>query len=126
MKNERVYMSKQVVTECPCCHRPIAADNQMVVDFDARIVMRNGKALTLVGKQWETFAFFARKFPAPVSNSMLMDAVYGGDPDGGPDSLNIVSVVKFHLRKKLKPLGIGISSTGGPGSTSRLVLFDVV
>ena len=126
MRDERTYSSKEAISECPCCHRPIAADNQMVVDFDARIVMRNGKALTLVGKQWETFAFFARKFPAPVTNEMLMDVLYGDDPDGGPDALNIASVVKCHLRKKLKPLGIGIASIGGPGSTSRLVLFDVV
>lgn len=126
MKNERVYMSKQVVMECPCCHRPIAADSQMAVDYDTRTVTRNGKALVLAGKQWETFACFAKKFPAPVTNEMLMDVLYGDDPDGGPDSLNIVSVVKFHLRKKLEPLGIGIVSTGGPGSTSRLVLFDVV
>lgn len=64
---------------------------------------------------------FVARHPEGVTSEQIKGAVYGGDPDGGPESGNIVSVHISKMRPALAEVGVTIRSTRGPGATYRLV-----
>lgn len=52
----------------------------------------------------------------------LVDAVYRDAEDGGPDNAEVtVRTQVWHLNKRIKKLGLQISSTRGPGAVYRPV-----
>ena len=89
---------------CPCCGQFIppkvgALDN-----------MRVKKRI---------YEFIARN-PQGVSRDEIMDAAYADDPDGGPESVNVISVHVLRINKILEHEGVRIQSTRGPHATYRL------
>jgi hypothetical protein len=50
-----------------------------------------------------------------------MDALYFDDPQGGPDSENVVSVFLCKIRKTL--LNTGVEISGGKGNRLRQLTF---
>lgn len=62
--------------------------------------------------------------PHGVTRGQLMWLVYGEDPNGGPDSPNVVCVHIWHANKELRPQGYEITASRGRGSLYRLVKYD--
>ena len=62
---------------------------------------------------------------AGISRPDVAAIVYSDDPDGGPDSSNVISVVIHKMNKKLAPHGMKIQSTGGPGAVYRLIKIEL-
>jgi hypothetical protein len=57
----------------------------------------------------------------PRTNIELQDAMYGDRPDGGPENGNtVVSVLVNQMKHRLRPHGMTVRSTGGPGALYRL------
>lgn len=61
------------------------------------------------------------KHPEGLNRKTIVDLVYGDDPDGGPENMNVISVHVKKMNPRLAPQGLRITSTGGPYSTYRLV-----
>lgn len=61
------------------------------------------------------------KNPQGIGRDEIMDKVYGDDPDGGPEFVNVISVHVLRINKLLKAEGVKIHSTRGPHATYRLV-----
>ena len=69
------------------------------------------------GKRRQTMYDFIAGHPEGVTVWQILDHVYAVDPSGVPDQPNIVSVVAKQTNRILKPFGIQIKGSGGPGST---------
>lgn len=82
---------------CPCC-------GQIILD---RIVLE----LTPIQRRiWE---IVSRRRELPTMR--LRELTWADDPDGGPDSHNLLSMHVGNINKKLKPHGMMIYGTRGPG-----------
>lgn len=69
--------------------------------------------LALTGKEAVVFGVLMKR--NSVSKRMLMDALYGGRPDGDAAEEKIVDVFVCKLRAKLKPYGVDIETNWGQG-----------
>lgn len=63
---------------------------------------------TIFGELWK-----ARSAKRLVNKTRLMFVLYGDDPDGGPESDNIIAVKLMHLRKAIAPLGLTVRGRFG-------------
>jgi hypothetical protein len=90
---------------CPCCKRPLPPK----IIVGGRIRQR---VLDYVAKS------------AGVTTQQIMDHVYADDPNGGPDSVNVITSTVRHINKRIKPYGLRIKGSGGPGSTYSLVRLE--
>lgn len=82
---------------CSLCGRPI-----LVLDPNAMTIQR---------RQKQVLEMLLRSPGRFVAKSRIIDAIYGDDPDGGPDDAE--GSVQAHiskLRRLLKPLGYSIES----------------
>lgn len=74
------------------------------------------------------FDLLARTVGAPVMRDVIMDRMYGGRRDGGPDTGD--SVLKVHvcqLRRRIEPYGWTISnSKGGAGQLAHWRLIPTI
>ncbi len=71
--------------------------------------------------QFKVWDALRRAGPDGLSASALAERVYAGE-DGGPDTaINCIWGHAYHANKRLAALGQRIVSSGGPGSTYRLV-----
>jgi hypothetical protein len=59
--------------------------------------------------------------PNGITRPQLIQAVYGGDPNGGPLHGNVVSVLVHHANRQLRPQGYEITASRGRGGLYRLV-----
>jgi hypothetical protein len=91
---------------CSCCGHPLP---------------ESGPREALTGMQKRMFDIVLRSGTAGISGPELMNRLYEGNPNGGPDSLNIVAVMAHAMRKQIEEFGISIVSTRGPGGTYRIV-----
>ena len=63
--------------------------------------------------------------PDGITRAELLDVVYSGDVDGGPDNPNTISVLIKLANAELLPQGYRIESTWrGPGARYRMVRTD--
>jgi hypothetical protein len=89
---------------CPCCKREF------------------GPEINVGGTIRQRIFDYIAKYPEGVTSRRIIDAVYADDPDGGPDSMNIVTVTVRQINKRIVPLGYRIDGDrGGVGSKYRLV-----
>jgi hypothetical protein len=58
--------------------------------------------------------------PDGITRREIIDAVYASDPNGGPDTENVISVLVKRANEDLADQGYRITSDGGPGSRYRL------
>jgi hypothetical protein len=93
-----------VTKTCPCCGQPIPP------------------ALTLPPILQRIYDFVQR-WPG-CTRSQIADHVYADDPNGGPDSLQVISQHVWRLNVLLKPHGLMVRSHGGPDSTYRIERAD--
>jgi hypothetical protein len=61
------------------------------------------------------------KRPYGLTTRELFDAVYFDDPDGGPNSLKIFSVMKRHINKQLRRHGYVIEAEMADGARFKIM-----
>lgn len=62
---------------------------------------------------------YVRKHPNCVVSEIIA-SIYADDPNGGPETGNIISVWLNRMKPKLRANGLEITCTGGRGATYRL------
>jgi DNA-binding response OmpR family regulator len=85
---------------CPCCGHPLSDD-------EVEVVLRP--------KERKLYQALLRGGQAGITNSGLMDHVYADDPDGGSLDSNVIAVMASRMRPLMKPFGLTIRASGGPG-----------
>ena len=95
--------------KCPCC-------GQEVSDF-----LWVDRELVRLGAMQQRLVNILKAAPEGLTVYDVVDRLYSSSASGGPSGNNIIAVMAAHINKKLKPLGISIRGTGGPGSVYRLV-----
>lgn len=93
------------VDVCKCCGHPIPP---------------YGVRGALTGLQRRIFDTVARSGQHGVPVSRIMDAVYASDIGGGPDSSNIIAVVRKQMEPTLTRFGYAIKVRRGPGAVWRV------
>lgn len=71
----------------------------------------------------------AKAYPSPVKTVDLVDALYGHDPDGGPDhASHAVSAMIEHIRRRIAKYGWTIPpAMRGPGASGyRLAPIETI
>lgn len=109
-------------THCPCCGHPISIGADLRWHPQSRTLSGHGLVLMLSPQRTIIFDVLWRAYPTGrlIEREELMDAVYAGDFNGGPESDKSLSVQLVHLRKALAPFNLGIKSRTG----CRLVILD--
>jgi hypothetical protein len=62
--------------------------------------------------------------PEGLTRKRLFEMVYADDIDGGPDNMNVISVLVRHANRELWPQGWKIVTTIGRGALYKLVKTD--
>jgi hypothetical protein len=93
------------VKVCACCGHPLPVYDTL-------------KGLT--PSQQRIFELVEKAGQAGVSRRELMDKIYGGNPNGGPSSPNVLNVQKTKMQIVLQSRGLKITSEGGHYARWRL------
>lgn len=89
---------------CPACHRPLAPK------------------LVVTGPVRQRIVNIVADRPDGITRGELIDVVYSGDPNGGPENLNTVSVLIHCANQQLVKQGYRIEAAWrGRGGRYRLV-----
>jgi len=75
----------------------IVIDN-IEIDFDAKIVKKDGKIIDLTAKEYELLEFLLSKRGSLVSTEMIQDQLWSNDEF---ISSNVIQVIVYRLRNKL-------------------------
>lgn len=99
---------------CPCCGQQVD-NNDLLISLETNTVSRDGVVLHLHPQQAEVLWALQRASPRTVTYEQLESAMYG--PRGSrSDNVNLILKVAISvMRKKLKPLRIGIENRYGEG-----------
>lgn len=90
-----------MVKICQCCGHPLP-------EYGVRAVLTN--------LQLRIFDAVAHAGQAGIPAQRIMDVVYADDPSGGPESHNIIAVVRRQMEPQLMAYGLKIKTRRGPGS----------
>lgn len=105
---------KTLTNACPCCGRQIDEAADMQWDAESGTFTYQGKALRLSRIRSLIFdALWRARGRRIISHQQMMEHVYADDPNGGPESTNIISVQVNHLKKKLAPFGLTVTGFKG-------------
>jgi len=88
-----------MVELCPTCNRPVPEHTTERLSRTKELIYQ-----------------FINRHP-DCSASDVWNHIYGHDANGGPNTMNIVSVHVSQINKVIAPLGLKIKSTMGPGAT---------
>ncbi len=93
---------------CPTCNRPYAP----------KVVVRGPKRQALCD--------FVFRHPDGVTRRQIADHVYADEPDGGPELLNVISVMTRAINRQLEDQDhdMRLRGNGGPGSVFKFVPKD--
>lgn len=74
------------------------------------------------GKKRQIIFDYVARHPEGVTVGQIMGHLYADDPNGGPESMNIVAVQAMHINRYLekRKQPYRIRGRGGPGSVYRL------
>ena len=97
---------------CPCCGQAVS------IDLLDNAVPEN---FFWLGAMQQGLFDLVKKHPQGISAESIRDRLYANSRNGSESQHNIVAVMARHVNKKLKPLGLRIKGTGGPGSVYRLI-----
>ena len=101
-------------TTCPCCGRQLSENSGMHWDADTRALTYRGHCLRLSRIRAAIFdAMWRNRGKRVLTLQQMMDTVYADDPNGGPESDNIISVQVNQMKKLLAPFGLSISGYKG-------------
>lgn len=95
------------VALCRCCGQPLAVLLPVRWDLESRIFSAGGKQVQLHRQEALFFdVMFRHRNRGPFYDARtVFDAVYAGDPTGGPDCLSVVGVMFNQIRGRIEPMG---------------------
>jgi DNA-binding response OmpR family regulator len=99
---------------CPVCGSEIKDPESLLIDIDGGYIALGNRIATLTRGEMKTFSALWRKRPLVVSREALLSATAGVTGDDERE-IKIIDVYITHIRKKLKPLGIGVRTAWGTG-----------
>lgn len=71
---------------CPTCKQPLQQSDELLIDVAAGVAQRHGRRAVLArGNQVRILAALHGVYPGAMHKRRIIDAMYGDDPDGGPD-----------------------------------------
>ena len=76
------------------------------------LVIGNGKAVNVSGKEMIILEALAARFPNVVTTDQFLDALYSGMDE---PKAKIIDVFVCRVRKKVAPLGVDIQTVWGRG-----------
>jgi DNA-binding response OmpR family regulator len=94
-------------TQCPCCGTEV--ERPFIVDLYTNAVVRGDRRVRLQPTQAVLLHTIAKKYPAGARMAELLVAVYGGI-DGPANPMEATRVQICNVRKKIAPLGLGITN----------------
>jgi len=97
---------------CPLCGGNFVSDEIILVP-DNHLVLRGGLQVYLTPKQWELFAKLHAAKGRALSKGVLLDWIYQLEHD--EPLPKIIDVFVMHVRRKIKPLGLQITTHYGFG-----------
>jgi hypothetical protein len=83
-------------------------------------VFSDAIAARLCGKQRRLYEVVQAAGARGLTASQIMNEIYADDPNGGPESSNIVSVMVRIVNLHLEHFGLAIRGQRGPGGFYRL------
>lgn len=100
------------MTICPTCGHSMNAGRAPIEALSGAPLGRLERLIVNV---------LVRAYPRAISRQIIVDYIYGDDPNGGPDNPdNIVSVLMVKLRRKLPQYGWTIpNNRNGSGNYGR-------
>jgi DNA-binding response OmpR family regulator len=100
--------------KCPCCGG----------DMPERDPGAYGEGLRLSSYERRLFDRLVKSFGRWVRSPALIEAIYGDDPDGGPDNATMaVAGIMKGLRSKLKDSDLWVETANGRGNGERRLLW---
>lgn len=104
------------MTRCTACGAELDPEHPATWDPEIGLLTANGKQLRLCGMLAQVFDMLWHRRNG-ITKEQIFDVLYSLDPQGGPlTGINILSVRLTHLRRRLAPLGLGISYGGWKGA----------
>jgi hypothetical protein len=77
-----------------------------------------------LGTQQKALFELVKKFPTGISHETIRERILHTNRNGDSYGSSIVAVMANQINKKIKPWGLRIKGTGGPGSVYRLVRIE--
>lgn len=100
-----------MIEVCKCCGHPLP-------DSDIAAALTQGQRFI--------YEAIRRAGRAGISTRVIFERMYAADPNGGPDSTNIIAVQAQHANKRLIKFGLKLKGRSGPGGVYTLEKIDVV
>ena len=102
---------------CPTCKQPMPFSDELMMDATNGIVQRSGRRIFLRrGLSVRVLAALSGAYPGVMRRHRLIDAIYGDDPYGGPDTAGqVLAVVISNMRPPLRAIGVHICNAWGEG-----------
>jgi DNA-binding response OmpR family regulator len=108
---------------CPTCYRPF----ETAIEWNAESgVLRHGAdRVELSKRQAMLFDAIWRAKDGLRNRERLVLAGWADDPDGGPEGRSTLSAHINHIRERIRPLGLTITSrSASPSSSWRVQLLS--
>jgi DNA-binding response OmpR family regulator len=88
-----------------------------VVALLSQTLYRGGISVPLCEDYFRYITALIARRGMPISRDELIDAIWGEDEDGGPDTAEarVQSIYPIHVRRRIERLGLGIRSGYGRG-----------
>lgn len=102
-------------TPCPCCGRKIGQEESLRWNAETRTLAGFGQVTQLSPIRGKIFGKLWKLWPSGhmISTGDMTAFVYADDADGGPESVNAISVHINFLRKQIAVFGLSIRSRHG-------------
>lgn len=96
---------------CPTCGQKLPSDLPLHVDLEVNVVVANGVAVALTGKQAELLALIASTGVRVATYEFLIQGLYLQEEA----EIDILKVMVCKMRQKLVKAGVGIDTIWGKG-----------
>lgn len=95
---------------CELCHQPLPEFGGITVDAGRHEVRFAGKTVALPRREFEVFNLLLGRRGRPLNVREAADQIYQLDPNGGPESLQVITVYICRLRNKISTMGLFVDS----------------
>lgn len=94
---------------CPCCGQPLA-NRELSVSLDTNMVRVGNQCVKLTPMCAEILFVILGERPRSTTKEQLLRQVFGSQPKTEASAISL-QVAISRMRKKIRPLGIGIENT---------------
>lgn len=101
------------MSKCPCCGTDFSEADRPLVSLDTNRIMAGGEIVQLSPTEAEFASILLKAMPLGVERERIIARLWGAAPINDPEKALHVYATK--LRKRLKPIGVGIRSIWGIG-----------